>query len=201
MFHKVSLDEDVYVAMGLALSKWQGIETALYRIVHAVLNTESKFSSAVFYQIKSPQNKIGLADNLLKLNDANAHETLFKPTIKKAQKLCEIRNTIAHSELQYFDSVKLENGDKSIITHIFDPTFDQRKDIPSRIKPLTAKVLRQHADDFAKCAQDLDRIGREYFPSDKWLQEPFERIIRMLMALHPGKGFEALLPQLPASQE
>jgi hypothetical protein len=57
--------EEMYRALGKALTRWQYIETGLYLIAHCLMETEHQVSSLAFFQIKSAENKLAFVDRLI----------------------------------------------------------------------------------------------------------------------------------------
>lgn len=77
----IHFDKEMPTAIGRALMSWQIVENEIYKLIHAVLNVDPLYSSAIYFEIKSPNHKISLADKLLKLHLDRAEYARFKPLL------------------------------------------------------------------------------------------------------------------------
>ena len=144
-------DEDkFYQALGLALTRWQHAETALYLIAFALMGTDHKSCALAFFYIKSAESRLAFVDRLL---TTHMPQCLIKshwfPITKDIRNVIDIRNALAH-----FETVVLSDEGMNKITpktnyrymlanHHLD--FYQWRNNSG--KGLTVEKIREHSDD------------------------------------------------------
>jgi len=95
-----------YRALGLATSRWQHVEAAIFVLFHALLNTENQYSSAVFFHIKSADSKLQLLDRLCRVHFGKTIiDNEWKRLCGDVKNAVESRNKIAHYETNYILNV------------------------------------------------------------------------------------------------
>jgi hypothetical protein len=96
--------EEMYRALGKALTRWQYIETGLYRIAHCLMEAVHQVSSLAFFQIKSAENKLAFVDRLIFAKLAQYTRMKFwEPIRKDVRSAIEFRNNLAHFEIFFLD--------------------------------------------------------------------------------------------------
>jgi hypothetical protein len=96
--------EEMYRALGKALTRWQYIETGLYLIAHCLMETGHQVSSLAFFQIKSAETKLAFVDRLIFAKLTQHERTKYwEPIRKDIGKAIDFRNHLAHFEIFYLD--------------------------------------------------------------------------------------------------
>jgi len=68
-----------YRAIGRAMSRWQHVEAAMFLVAHAIMGTEFKYTSTVFFLINSADLKLRLVNGFCQLYFSEAEfDTLWK---------------------------------------------------------------------------------------------------------------------------
>jgi hypothetical protein len=97
-----------YEAIGKASVRWQFVEASLFVIVHAILKTEYRKSSAVFFHIQSPDSKLQLTDRLCQIHlDKDIISAEWDDFCKDLKEAIKFRNAIAHWEANFINDRSL----------------------------------------------------------------------------------------------
>ncbi|MDR3424127.1 MAG: hypothetical protein P4M13_03485 [Alphaproteobacteria bacterium] len=92
-------EEKLYQALGLALTRWQHAETALYLIAFALMGTDHQSCAMAFFYIKSAENKLAFVDRLLTVRLSQfVIQRYWKPIVKDTRTVIDVRNALAHYE-------------------------------------------------------------------------------------------------------
>jgi len=96
--------KEFHRSVGHALAHWQYVETGLYVTFHAMLEAKHELSAAVFFHIESARSKVSLTNKLCQSCLApDTYQRHWLPIKKEANAAVDIRNALAHFELQGID--------------------------------------------------------------------------------------------------
>jgi hypothetical protein len=129
----------IFEAYGLAMARWQYVETALYFIVHCVMGTTEEISSLVFFRIRSAETKIALANDMVLDRLPSARDN-WNALRKRLKDDLEARNRFAHFEF-HLDS----NSGEAVLSEL-------HHDIKARRKAKAIAYRKSH----------LEQAGREF---------------------------------------
>ena len=59
--------DELQRALGTAMCQWQAVEGELYVAFHNVLGADQKYTAKLYFDIRSPERKIKIAEDLLRL--------------------------------------------------------------------------------------------------------------------------------------
>lgn len=138
---------------GVALAQWQSIEWILYLITHAILKTQSDYSSIVFFHIQSPSAKITLVDKLIRAAvPKEIIEKDWKLLLKRLRSATDDRNKLAHHMPSPTDETAGGTPTKyALMPHMLN--FSRE-----RGKPIPADKLQEIAHGFEALTLDLWRF-------------------------------------------
>jgi hypothetical protein len=95
----------LYQAMGRAMGRWQYVETGMFILVHAIMGTDYKYSSAAFYILKGADMKLQLLTRLCESHFAEAVlKAEWTPLRKEIKAAIGFRNGLAHFEVNYMSN-------------------------------------------------------------------------------------------------
>ncbi|MGC2222752.1 MAG: hypothetical protein WA624_10485 [Methylocella sp.] len=156
-----------YHAIGRATARWQHVEAGLFVLVHAIMQTDYKYSSVVFLHIQSAASKVKLVDSLC---HAHFDKTIIKnewtPLLKDLNSAVAVRNSIAHWEANFILDVSVLEPWESPIA-LTPHHLDVRAQADTR--GATTNTLNQTAEEFLALANRLLRFVAPHF-SDKALR-------------------------------
>jgi hypothetical protein len=156
-----------YRAIGRASARWQHIEAGLFVLAHAIMQTDYKYSSVVFFHIKSADSKVQLVDRLCRAYfDKTTIREEWTPLLKDLNSAVGIRNSIAHWEANFtLDVSVLEPWEPPIALtpHHLDAIAQ------TETRGSTTNKLNHTADEFLALAIRLLRFVAPHF-SDKALR-------------------------------
>ncbi len=139
-----------FEAHGAALARWQLVETALYFLVHASLNTKEALSSTVFFHIRSPTAKVQLADSLLwQALKPKVYKEAWTSLRKELFTAAESRNDLAHFEMQAIVYKTISAADDLVIRPELTEPFHN-------VSTHQKEKVRTYNQDA------LEGVGREY---------------------------------------
>jgi hypothetical protein len=97
-----------YLAIGRAIARWQHVEAGLFVLAHAVMQTDYKYSSVVFFHIKSADSKVELVDRLCRAHfDKTIIKNEWTALLKDLNAAVAFRNSIAHWEANFILDVSV----------------------------------------------------------------------------------------------
>jgi hypothetical protein len=157
-----------YRALGQATARWQHAEAGMFVLAHALLRTEYRFSSAVFFHIQSADSKAQLLDKLCRIHfDEKIIEAEWKPLLKELTRAIGARNRIAHYEV----------GFVPLTTGIFKPReppvvlgphhLDLGRQSKGSIEVATTHNLLALGEQFFALALNLLRFVARHFPEQQ----------------------------------
>lgn len=150
-----------YRAIGRATIRWQHVEAGLFVLVHAILGTDSKFSSVVFFHIQSADSKIQIVDRLCAAyfdNDAVAEWNEIHKDLRDA---LPFRNAMAHWEANFVtDPSFLPPGDPPVA--LTRHHLDIRSEADTRA--VSTSTANEVADEYLVLAGRLMRFVAAHFP-------------------------------------
>lgn len=98
-FHiQEEMRKEFHEVLGMAISRWQFIEMAVFCNFHFLLETPFETSSTVFYHIRSSDSKLQLTDKLMRRRQSPSVVARWKPIHKNLLNNLIIRNNLAHFE-------------------------------------------------------------------------------------------------------
>lgn len=97
----------LYQAMGRSMGRWQYVETSMFILAHAIMGTDYKYSSAVFYLLKGADMKLQLLSRLCEAHFEDAVlKTEWNLLRKEIKSAIGFRNGLAHFEVSYMPDRK-----------------------------------------------------------------------------------------------
>jgi hypothetical protein len=90
-----------FAAFGRAMARWQDIETGLYILIHALLGTEPRVTSILFFHINSAKTKLSLCDRLCAEKLKESMKKDWRSLSKQVTEALESRNKLAHFEMSW----------------------------------------------------------------------------------------------------
>ena len=119
-----ALTAEFQAKLGRALTRWQYVETGLFVLAHALMETRYEVSSTVFFHIKSAENKLSLVDKLCRLNlSQQVWQGEWRDLRKELSAHIDIRNALAHFEVMFVDRPVSTGGtwiELGLVTHHLD---------------------------------------------------------------------------------
>jgi hypothetical protein len=81
------------------MSRWQHIEAGMFLVAHAIMGTEFKYTSTMFFLINSADLKLRLVNGLCKLYlNEDQFKSNWQPIAKDIKSAIKFRNGVAHFE-------------------------------------------------------------------------------------------------------
>jgi hypothetical protein len=157
-----------YRALGQATARWQHVESGLFIIVHAIFGTDHRYSSAVFFQIKSGDTKLQLTDELCRVHFSEAiYKGEWDDLQKRLKDAIIYRNRMAHWEVNWVtDRSQLAPGEPPIALspHHLDHRSERKAKGPNAA---STNTLQEAAQAYLMLARDLLLFVRRHFELEK----------------------------------
>jgi hypothetical protein len=164
-----TLTADFHQKLGLALTRWQNVETSLFGLAHALMETRYEISSTVFFHTKSAEAKLQLVD---KLCLACLPEDVLNDEWHKLKKAVSnhiiARNAMAHSEVLLVDKPPSKSGIPSLAIALRPHHLDAQSARKAASKTRYAADISRAAREYLECAQALMRFAVQHIPD--WQQ-------------------------------
>ena len=99
------------------MSRWQHVEAGMFLVAHAIMGTEFKYTSTIFFLINSADLKLRLVDGLCKqCFNENQFKSNWQPTAKDIKSAIKFRNGVAHFEPNFVtDRSYLEPNEPPVV--------------------------------------------------------------------------------------
>jgi hypothetical protein len=150
-----------YEAIGKATVRWQFVEAALFVVAHAILQTEYKKSSAVFFHIQSADAKFQLTDRLCRIHfDKGIISAEWDDFCKDLREAIKFRNAIAHWEANFISDLSLVEANEPAVA-LTRHHMDIRAVTDTR--GLTTSTLNEVAHEYQALASRLLRFVLRHF--------------------------------------
>ncbi|HZK80807.1 MAG TPA: hypothetical protein VFC46_07060 [Humisphaera sp.] len=106
-----------YRAIGRAMSRWQHVEAGMFLVAHAIMGTEFKYTSTIFFLINSADLKLRLVDGLCKQYfNEDQFKSNWQPIAKDIKSSIKFRNGVAHFEPNFVtDRSYLEPNEPPVV--------------------------------------------------------------------------------------
>lgn len=164
MIYKSEDRDELFKALGAAMTSWQHIETGLYVIAHCILGTDQKLSAIAFFHIKSGETKLTLVDKLCAVGiPPKAYEEVWKPLRKAISGHLTTRNHMAHYEASWFDLPSAQGTTEysiMISAHHLQPEPQKS----TMVTVLFVEELRALATTYNDTMRDLLRFAVKHCP-------------------------------------
>jgi hypothetical protein len=151
-----------YRAIGRAMSRWQHVEAGMFLVAHAIMGTEFKYTSTMFFLINSADLKLRLVDGFCKLYfDEVQYKTLWQPLAKNIKLAIKFRNGVAHFEPNFVtDRSYLEPDEPPLVMS------PHHLDLSKKESPTAASTNRmnQAAEEFLLLANNLFELVARHIP-------------------------------------
>jgi len=153
-----------YRAIGKATVRWQHVEAGLFVLTHAILGTDNKFSSVVFFHIQSADAKVQLVDRLCRAYFDEGIVDEWGEIHKDLRDALPFRNAMAHWEANFIiDPSFLELGEPPIA--LTRHHLDIRSEADTRV--LSTSTATEVADEYLVLAGRLLRFVAAHFSIEK----------------------------------
>jgi hypothetical protein len=153
-----------YRAIGKAIVRWQHIEVSLFVLMHAILGTDSKLSSVVFFHIQSPDSKIQIIDRLCRSYFDEKIIREWEEIHKDLRAGLIFRNAMGHWEPNFItDPSLLEPGEPPIA--LTRSHLDVRRQADTR--GVTTQTAIQVAEEYFALAMRVMRFVARHFSIDR----------------------------------
>jgi hypothetical protein len=154
-----------YRALGRAMTRWQHVEAGLFLVAHAILATEFRYSSTVFFMINSADRKLRLVTTLCKLYfDDEVFVSIWKPIAKDLDAAIKFRNGMAHFEAAYVtDPSQLEPDEPPIVLAAHHLDFSRRASSDTA----STNGMNKAAEQFLLLTNTLVEFVAKQFPPDR----------------------------------
>lgn len=98
-------EEEAALHIGLAILRWQRLETALFLLFHTLSGAEYKITSACYFHLQAADSRVSLISKIAEAALSEAELNTWNKINKKILNLRKLRNAIAHYELVSFDAL------------------------------------------------------------------------------------------------
>lgn len=161
--------KEFHRSIGHALAHWQYVETGLYITFHCLLEAKHELSSTVFFHIESARSKISITDKICKACLAqNTYQRHWLPIKKDANAAVDIRNALAHFELQRIDpsTFRSSTGKTTTCPIILSPNAHNESAVQDdgSVKALFLEDLHETSQWFRQIALDLLGLVAAHVP-------------------------------------
>ncbi|MCD0424101.1 hypothetical protein LOC51_43385 [Rubrivivax sp. JA1024] len=157
----------LYLAMGRAMARWQHVESAMFILTHAIMNTDYKYTSAAFYMLKGADMKQQLLSRLCEAHfDTKIIKDEWNPIKKEIKSGVSFRNGLAHYEISYMPNrAYLGPHDPPVVlsAHHLDHKASSRSTVPAA----SASELRQAAAEWLTLSRRLIYFVCDHFELEK----------------------------------
>jgi hypothetical protein len=154
-----------YRAIGRAMSRWQHVEAAMFLVAHAIMGTEFKYTSTVFFLINSADLKLRLVNGFCQLYFSEGNfESLWKPIAKDLRAAIRFRNGVAHFEPNFVtDRSYLDPDEPPIVLspHHLDLSKRGSSDAASTNR------MNEAAEEFLRIADTLIELVANHIPPER----------------------------------
>jgi hypothetical protein len=177
--HHEKMAAPFYRSLGRAMARWQHVEAGLFLVAHAILATDFRYSSTVFFMINSADRKLRLVTNLCKLYfDDGVFSSTWKPMAKEVEAAIKFRNGLAHFEANYItDPSRLEPGEPPIVLAAHHLDFSRRGSSDAA----STNRMNHAADEFLLITNTLvDFVAKQFLPSRIQMEGLPEQIAALL---------------------
>jgi len=166
-----------YEALGCGLVRWQSIETMLYLITFALMQTDQTTCSVSFFQIRSANNKLSFVDKLAfhKLN-ANIYKEIWKPIKKDLSDIIVFRNHLAHFDYAILTDEGMDQlNTQTKFRYLLSPHFlDVDTNAGSTTRSYSVESIFQNAKEMHSVSYKLLYFLLDYAPQIKNLYRGLE---------------------------
>jgi hypothetical protein len=178
--------ESLYQALGLALTRWQHIETALYLATFLLMKTDHNACSVAFFHIKSGENKLSFVDKLMS-QSLKQHDrlTYWTPLKNELSDIIYFRNALAHFEVFFLTDDEFKKIAPptqfryALAPHHLDPSHGRG----GNVKALSVETIRANADEMRKATYHLLYFLIDFIP---FLDDQLTSLEPRLMTLLEG---------------
>lgn len=146
-------EAQLYQALGLALTRWQHIETAMYLGAFFLMKTDHKACATAFFHIKSAESKFSLVEKLIgQAISQHERQIYWKPLSKEISDIIDFRNALAHFEVFFLTDYELKKINPqtkyryALAPHHLDPSHSRG----GSVKLLSVEQMRTNADEMKK---------------------------------------------------
>ncbi len=165
-----------YRAVGQAACRWQHIEAAMFVLCHALLNTDYRYSSTVFFHIKSADAKAQLIDSLCRVHfQEPANKGEWSPLLKQIKDAIRSRNKIAHYEANYLlnvDWLDPSNPPIALTPHHLDANSQENPNTTA----IETKDLNCLAEDWLRLSRQILGFVIAHFDIAQLQKTSFSRV-------------------------
>jgi hypothetical protein len=161
--------DEMYRALGKALTRWQYVETGLYIIAYGLMETSHEVSSLAFFQIKSAENKLEFADRLVFARLSQWQRASFwTPISKEISAAIAFRNSLAHFEIFCLDGKHMTAMTPPTIypvalsSHHLD---EHKRRHGGMIKSLSVEGIEHNSEELRRIAYSLIYFAIDHIPN------------------------------------
>jgi hypothetical protein len=157
----------LYHALGRAMARWQHVEAGLFVLGHAILKTEYRYTSLIFFHIRSPEAKMQLVDRLCreKFSD-DIIKRKWTPLLTDLKSGVKFRNGMAHFEANYVtDASCLQPGEPPVVLTPHHLDINSQKG--STVKGATTSSLIHAAEEYILLSRRLFGFVQAHFTAEE----------------------------------
>ncbi|MCQ0986031.1 hypothetical protein [Jiella marina] len=152
-------------ALGIAMMRWQHVESSLYVVAHCLMRTDYETSSTCFFLIRSADQKLNLCSKLIhnRFGDVKENCPEWRAIARNVEDAVKVRNGMAHFELGLMrvSDVNADEFELVLTPHHLDPGRLQRD---GTSKMLSSAGLRENADGFLELAKEILHFTKNRIP-------------------------------------
>lgn len=187
----------MYQALGRGLVSWQYIETSLYLIALALMETDPVSCSLAFFQIKAAEAKLTLVDRLIlhKLDQRTRCE-FWRPISDEIRRAIDFRNALAHFEsFTLTDEELAKTSPKTAFRSALSPNhFDHHAKRAGSVKIISVELMEQNAHALRVVGFRLMYFLVDHIPQSEMLSASLEPHLQQWLGLfrksYRPPGFE-----------
>jgi hypothetical protein len=154
-----------YQAIGLAITRWQYVESSLFVLMHGVLGVDSKLSRLIFFQAQGAAPKIEMMDRLCRAHFGEAVISEWDQIHKDIRDALPLRNAIAHWEMNIVtDPSYLDRGEPPIVLSRQHMDFRSIGDM----RAISTQTATKIAEEFLFLSRQLIHFTASQFPIEKF---------------------------------
>ncbi len=154
-----------YQAIGRTMSRWQYVEASMFWLAHAIMGSEFKYTSAVFFLITSADAKLRLVNALCKSYfSEEQYQVVWRPIEKDIRAAIKFRNGVAHFESNLVTDPSYLDADEPPIVlspHHLDHGKRGKSDAAS------TNNMNEAAEEFLRLANALIDMVARYIPRER----------------------------------
>jgi hypothetical protein len=159
--------DEFYKGIGYAVNAWVHIDRKLFECLHAALGSNEQKAAIIYYRLKSQSERIGLANDLLKVTDLGALTSEWQKLYAEIKRLQPLRNLLAHQPLLGSSIIKnvshIDPENPVQIEHFLSVDVEEKELLRGDRKPRKVEIneLVQYCQHIAALHQRIIKFEAE----------------------------------------